>query len=388
MPRTSKPGFQIEPRRCMFRRCCIRNFGKRRRPRALWRRCLELDPNNVGYAVNLAAIAMDRGSAESALQTLQQAIDRGFSSPDLFYHQAIALTQVGKCAEAEAAIQKSLAVEPQSASCWLVLGQAQLKEGKLAEAEASLRKAIELGSKIASAYFALGNACARQGKQEEAAKYRELFQQLSASEPMESQERYKILSTAEARRIAVVTLCEAAAVHSWGEDFLEAERLFLRALALDPANADTCRALAAVYRSARKAAEERVVQRRLVDLEPRRFMNYVDLAKISAELGDPESAEAMLKLAVAVRPEAAEGYATLAQFHLQAGRANYARWYAQEAVRREPSADGYLFLASTCRLLGDVADADAAVATARKLDPNHPQFVRPKPDTPNSSATK
>ena len=131
-------------------------------------------------------------------------------------------------------IQKALADAPQSPACWLVLGETQLKLGKAAEAEASLRKAIDLGSRSPTAYFALGNACARQGKDEEAAKFRKRFTELKASQPLDPQQRYQVLSTAEAHRTAVTTLCEAATVHSWQGDFLEAERLLLAPLRSTP----------------------------------------------------------------------------------------------------------------------------------------------------------
>jgi tetratricopeptide (TPR) repeat protein len=348
----------------------------------LWQRCIELSPKREAYYVNLAAVAIDRGKSELAAQTLRQAMDVGCTSADVRHHLAIALTNLGRCEEAEGVIEKALAEAPQSAACWLVLGQTQLKLGKAEQAEASLRKAIDLGSQVPTAYFALGNACARLGKDEEAAKYRKLFAELKATDPLPETQRYQVLSLAEARRTAVTTLCEAATVHSWQGDFLEAERLLLRAIAIDPANADSCRTLAALYQGAKKMAEERVVRRRLVDLEPNGFANYLHLAKVCAELGEPAAAEAALKLAMAIRPEAVEAYATLAQFYLQAGNASHARWFAQEAVRREPSEEGYRFLASTCRLLGDEAAATAAFAKAGELSPGPPKASPVSPKRP------
>ena len=218
-------------------------------------------------------------------------------------------------------------------------------------------------------------------RNEEAAKFREQFAELKASQPLDPQQRYQVLSTAEARRAAVTTLCEAATVHSWQKDFLEAERLLLRALALDPTHADSCRALAALYRGAKMLAEERVVWQRLVEIEPHNFNHYLRLAKVCDQLGDAASAEATLKLAMAIWPEAADAYAMLAQFYLQAGKAPQARWYAQEAVRREPSAEGYRFVASTCRLLGDTAAAEAALAKARELGPGSPKPPAGQPAT-------
>lgn len=346
----------------------------------LWQKCIELSPKHEAYYVNLAAVAIDRGNSELAVETLRQAMDAGCTSVDVRHHLAIALTNLGRCEEAEGVIEKAFVDAPQSAACWLVLGQTQLKLGKAEQAEASLRKAIELGSRVPAAYFALGNACARLGKDEEAAKYRKLFAELKATEPLPESERYQILSLAEARRTAVTTLCEAATVHAWQGDLLEAERLLLRAIAIDPVNAATCRALASLYQGAKMLAEERVVRQRLVDLEPNGFANYLHLAKVCAELGEPAAAEAALKLALAIRPGTADAYATLAQFYLQAGKASHARWFAQEAIRREPSEEGYRFLASTCRLLGDETAAKAAFAKAREFASDDPKAP---PVTPN-----
>ena len=128
------------------------------------------------------------------------------------------------------------------------------------------------------------------------------------------------------------------------------------------------------------SAEERVVRRRLVEIEPQRFERYLSLAKVSAQLGEPEAAEATLKMAIAIKPEAAIGFATLAEFYVEGGKAKQARWYAQEAVRRQPSAEGYELLASTCRLLGDHEGAKTALALARKLE-----IVKPRP---KQAATK
>lgn len=333
----------------------------------LWQKCIALSPRHEAYYVNLAAVAMDRGNSELAVATLQQALDAGCDTVDVRYHLALALTNLGRCDEAVNVIEKALMEAPRSAACWFVLGQAQLKRGKPQEAEAALRKTLELGSRSPGVYFALGNACARQGKHDEAAEFRERFAELSASEPLDPQQRYQVLSGAEARRITVMTLVEAATVHSWQGDFLEAERLLLRAIALEPSHVDSCRALATLYQNARMPAEERAVRTRLVELEPFRFTHYLNLAKVCAQLGEHPAAEAALKRAMSVNPAAVDAYAALAQFYLQAGRAPEARWYAQEAVRREPSEEGYQFLAATCRLLGDTDAAEAALAKAREL---------------------
>jgi len=116
-------------------------------------------------------------------------------------------------------------------------------------------------------------------------------------------------------------------------------------------------------------AEAKAVWTRLVEIEPHEGTNYLMLAQSCVKLGDPESAEAALKLAVTMRPEAADGYAMLAQFCLERGTADKARWFAQEALRRERARRDTSSWQTLCRMTGDEAGAEAAHASAQKLSP-------------------
>lgn len=347
----------------------IRRSGK---AEELWQRCIELDPDQVAYYVNLAAIAMDRGNAQLAVDTLEEAVKRGLATPDVHHHLAVALNKLGRCEEAESIVQKALDVQPNASAYWTVLGQAQLKLRKAAEAETSLKKAIELGSRSANVYYALGNACAQQGKTEEAARYRKVFQEMKGSESLEKTERYEVLSTADALRTALTIYCEAAAVER-AENSLESERLLMRAVALDPTNPTPCIMLADIYESAGKLAEARAVRERLIQLQPMQLIHYLMYAKLSAQLNDPQTAEATLKLALAMQPGSLEMYVALAEFYLEQGKPKLARWYAQEVIKSQPSAEGYRFLAAACEAAGDQDDARAARAKADSLGTSGPK---------------
>ncbi|MCI0357620.1 MAG: tetratricopeptide repeat protein, partial [Planctomycetaceae bacterium] len=334
----------------------------------LWKRCVELAPQTDQYRVNLAAIAMDRGNNELAAEALEPAVAAGRYTPDVTHHLAVALSNLGRNEEAEQLVVKAAGRHPLSAAHWLVLGQARLKLGKLAEADNDLRKALELGSRSPDLYFALANVCARQGKNDEAAALRQKFAELKAKEPLSAQERYQVLSTAEARQTALAVMIEAATVHARQKDSQEAERLLLRAIALDPGHVPACKALADLYESEGLLPEQRVVYERLVQIEPLNVANYGTLADLAAQLGEPAAAEAALKQAISVEPDLAAAYTTLAQFYLQEGKPSKARWYAQEALRRSETAQGYVLLATTCRLLGDEATAAAALVKAKELE--------------------
>ena len=338
----------------------------------LWQRCVQLAPQAEQYRINLAAIAMDRGNNELAAETLEPAAARGEASPDVSHHLALALTNLGRNDEAEQILVKALERHPNSAAHWLLLGQARLKLGKLVEAEADLRKVLSLGLSSADLYFALGNACARNGKNEEAAEFRRKFAQLKAAEPLSAQERFQVLSTSDARQTALAVMIEAAAVHARQKDSQEAERLLLRALALDPGNGAACRSLAKIYEDEGLLPEERIAIERLVQIEPLNINHYGRLAELAVELGEPAAAEAAMKLAISVQPDLGPTYAALARFYLQEGKPSKARWYAQEALRRNETPAGYVLLAETCRLLGDEATAATAMSKAQELEARPP----------------
>ncbi len=333
----------------------------------LWQRCVELMPRNDQYRINLAAIAMDHGDYDLAVAALQPAIERGSTSPEVSHHLGMALSQLGRGEEAEQILSASLQRHPQSTAHWLVLGQAQLKSGKASEAETSLRQALALGLESSDLYFALGNACAQLGKREEAAEFHQQFALRQAAQPLAAQERFQVLSTAEARRTAVTIMVEAATVHAWQQDSLEAERLLLRALAIDPSSLASCRKLAEIYKEAGLVAEQRAAVLRLVEIDPHNLIHYLELAQLEARLDEPEAAEAALKMAISVAPDNAAPYTTLARFCLQEKQTKKARWYAQEAVRRNPTPEGYVLLASICRLVSDEPTAEAALAEAQRL---------------------
>ncbi len=343
-------------------------FSQSAEAEKLWKKCIALSPRDPRYYINFAAVAMDRGDSELAAETLQKAYQQGVSSPDLMHHLGVALTKTGKSEEAEKVIENAIEQNPDMPSLWMVLGQAQLRQRKLPEAESSLKKSIEMGHESPAAYTSLANALTQQGKEEEAQKYRALVGDKNGGDDIAARQRFQVLSTVEARQATVNTLIEAATVQVRMGNSLAAELLLLRALTLDPANFAGCQVLADLYHEAGMAAEERVVRQRLVEIAPFDLANHLKLAEAAQGNGDRASAEAALKFAASIRPDMPEPYLALAQFHLETSNLNQARWYTQEALRRQPTASGYRMLATICQRMGDETSAIAAMEEARNLE--------------------
>lgn len=336
----------------------------------MWQECIRLEPKQELHYINLASIAMEQGNYDLALNTLRQGVALGFDSFDMAHHLALALSSLGGFEEASNILVESLKKHPSEGSHWLLLGQAQLELGKLSESEGSFRKAKELGVETASLFVGLGNACLRQGKRAEAKEYLESYAELKKKDNLSGEERYQVLSDQEIRRTAKSIFTEAAAVYFKKNGALESERLLLRCVAMEPESLSALRALADFYYQSKQLEEERVVRERIVSLGSEAFQDYLELAKVHAAQRDRRRAEATLKMAVSVFPQKIEPYAGLAEFLLEGNKLVEARWYAQKAIERAPSAEGFLFLASICDKLQDERGAAEARKYAKQLAGN------------------
>lgn len=334
----------------------------------LWQECLRLAPQQELYYVNLASVAMEQGNNELALNTMRQGVALGFDSFDVMHHFALALSNLSLYDESKQVIEKSIKKFPMAASNWLLLGQSQLEQERNSEAELSFRKALELGANSPGVYVGLGNACVRQGKREEGAKYLKTFVELKGQDKLSGQERYQILSDQEIKQTATTVFTEAATVYFRQKEPLHTERLLLRCVALEPNSRSPLRALADFYFKSKMLSEERVARERILEQGTDLFSDYIDLAKVCAQLDDRESVEATLKLAMTLYPQSIEPYAALSQVFLEAGKLNKARWFAEQSIERGPSADGFRFLAAICEKQRDTQAAAEALRLAKQLE--------------------
>jgi tetratricopeptide (TPR) repeat protein len=319
---------------------------------------------------------MQLGRDDQAVETLQAARAAGCRAPEIYHEQAAALAKLGQLEESIQVAQDGLKAFPESVENRLQLGQLQIQLGEFSSAEATLREVLDQGLISQSLVFALATACDRQGKSEEAAAFRKQFNDVKAKAAATAsgfQESYD----RELVRIATASATQAAAVYQRQGQSGEAERLLLWAYGLDPKGTQVASDLVSHFRREGRIADARLVQQRLTDLEPLVAAHHINLASLSAQLGDEDLAEASLKEVIRLRPELPLGYASLAQLYLQMGRADQARWFAEAALRQksddpQQAARTYLVLAAACEKLSDQSAADAALAEARRLMPNQP----------------
>lgn len=346
----------------------------------LWSKCIELDPKSEPYYINLAAVAIERGDSQLAIETMQKAFENGMKSLDIRHHYGVSLLNAGRLSEAAEAAQTALKEFPDSGALWLILGQSQLKLGDLKLAEESLSKAVDLGVHSKAAYFALFNVCLRVGKQSEANHFRELYASFNESE-INPQQRFTVLSESEARSVCITTRLEAAALYRAAKQFQDAEFQLLRVVALDSSNLTALLELASVYYQDKRFANELAVRIRMLEIDPNNLMNYLFTARAAANNGDVATAEAYIKRAIALSPAAVTGYAAMADFWIEQKQPTKAAWYLKQVLDIEPTADGFRYLAQTLKQSGNDAEAQEAEDAARKLGrPTSPANATKKTD--------
>lgn len=341
----------------------LHNTGEAQR---LWQRCIELDPKSEPYYVNLAAIAIDRGEIQLAIDTLRSAIAAGIDSHDINHHLGVALNNIGQFEEAAAVAQKVLNANPNSAAHLFILGQAQLQLGDNENAERSLLKALELGIRSKAVYFSLFNVSMRLGKKEQALEYREIYSNFKEKD-LDAEDRYKVLSEDEARRVCVSVLSEATAIYRAIPDLNTAEHLLLRVLALEPENKAACADLAQLYSNRNELGNELVARARMVELDPLNLINYLYLAKTLDAADMPAEAEAQIKKAISLAPQTITGYAAMADFLLERKQAAKAQWYVEQAIRIQPNPQGFELLAKVFRAQGKEDAAQAALEMSKQV---------------------
>lgn len=335
--------------------------------RKLWDKCRTLAPSNPSYYVNLASLAIEQGDYTQAVDVLENAKKQGLNSESIAYHFAISLPKLGRHQETIVLAKDEIQRNENPSAFWLILGQSQLELGETENAEASFRKAMELGVQSAGLYLGLGNACMRLGKQEEARQYLRRFSELK-SDTLTGQDRYQTLTSKETRNTALSVLNEAAMVSLRNRNAPYAEHLLLRCLAIDPVNLGAMRSLANVYFQTKRVAEERVVRERILEIHQESFSDFINLAKSCAVAGDLEAAEAVLKQATSVFPLAVEPFAGMSEFYFQGNKLELARWYAQQAIDRQPTAEAFRYLARICKRMNDANGEAEAIKYATMLE--------------------
>jgi len=144
---------------------------------SIWRRVIQLEPNNAKAYYQLCYVLDDQNKLDNAVAACRKSIALNSNDAQTYNVLGVALKNQGKLEEAIAAYRQAIQLDPKYAKAYNNLGVALKNQGKLEEAIAAYRQAIQIDPKFGQAYNNLGVALSDQGKLEEAiAAYRQAIQ--------------------------------------------------------------------------------------------------------------------------------------------------------------------------------------------------------------------
>ena len=144
------------------------SVGDNSQAETIWRKVLQVEPNNGKAYNNLGNALRRQGKLPEALAAHQKALQLNLKDAEAYVGIGNVLNAQGKPDEAVAAYRKAIEFDPKYAIAYNNLGIALRGQKKLDEAVAAYQKAIELDPKDATAYNNLGNALSDQKKLDEA----------------------------------------------------------------------------------------------------------------------------------------------------------------------------------------------------------------------------
>ena len=292
---------------------------------SIWRRVIQLDPNNVGAYNNLGNVLKDQGKLEEAIFAYRQAIQLNPKFAPTYNNLAVALYEQKKLEEAIAACRQAIKLNPKLAEAYNNLGNALSDQGKLEEAIAAYQQAIQLEPQFALAYSNLGNAFREQKKQEEAiAAYRQAIQ-LDPKLAQPYNNLGTVLSNQEKLEKAIAAYRQAIqldpkfaqAYNNLGMVFYKQGELeeaivaFRQAIQLDPKDAYTYNGLGVALGKQGEVDEAIAVFRQAIQLDPKFAQSYKNLGIALYEQGELEDAIAAYRQAIQINPQYAEVYNNL-----------------------------------------------------------------------------
>ena len=144
------------------------SVGNNPQAETIWRKVLQLEPNNGKAYNNLGNALRRQGKLPEALAAHQKALQLNPNDAEAYVGIGNVLNAQGKQEEALASHKKAIQLNPNLATAYNGLGIALYDQKKLDEAVAAFQKAIELDPKDATAYYNLGFALYYENKLDEA----------------------------------------------------------------------------------------------------------------------------------------------------------------------------------------------------------------------------
>ena len=290
------------------------------------------------------------GRLQAAEQIYRQILAVQPDHADAWHLLGLIALQVGQQSIAIQYMAHAIALQPQAAAFHSNLGLAYRGLGMLDEAAACWRRAVELQPDYAEALNNLGNVLAEQGKPQEAIA---CLRRLVQFKPDYAEGHYNLGNTlknrqhpAEAvacyRRALELKPDYADALNNLGlalkdlEKVDEAIACFRRLIQYKPDHVDAHNNLGNALRTQEKLEAAAACYRRAIELQPDYALAHNNLGLTLKDLGDFDRAVACCQRALELKPEYVEAHNNLGNALAYQGRYEEAVAAYGQALKREP----------------------------------------------------
>jgi len=302
-------------------------------------RCLELDPNRPDTCESLGKAVFLRGQYARAAELFQRALGLNPELDSARLQLAQCYKNMGKPEQVVSTLKEGAGQDPR-ALC--LLGQAYLQLQDCTNAAPFFLAALKRKPDLAEAHYGLVAACLGLGDSEKAAQHRETFRQLKAQGQQEGRDWRRIFSPLAVTCQSVAhTHTDVGRVYLSQKQFAAAEKLFSRAIVLNPTNEVAYSCLVSVYQQTRRPQKALQLLEQLIPLNPNKGLYYFQMGHLQQHLRRFQEAENAFRKVIELEPDRPDGYASLAQLLTQTNRRQEALQSIQRAIRLDPSNSAY-----------------------------------------------
>ncbi|UKO96474.1 serine protease [Nostoc sp. UHCC 0870] len=310
----------------------------------IWRRVLQLEPNNGKAYNNLGNALRRQRKLDAALAAHQKALQLNPNDAEAYAGIGNVLNAQGKPEEALAQHKKALQINPNLATAYNGLGNSLYNQNKLDQAIAAYEKAIQLNPNYAKAYNNLGNALYNQNKLDQAIA---AFQKAIQLNPNDATAYYNLGNTLYDQN----KLDQAIAAYQ-------------KAIQLNPNYADAYNNLGIALRNQNKLDQAIAAYEKAIQLNPNFAIAYNNLGNTLYDQNKLDQAIAAYEKAIQLNPNYADAYNNLGIALRNQNKLDQAIAAYEKAIQLNPNnADAYYALGYT---LSEQNKLDQAIAAYQK----------------------
>ena len=326
-----------------------------------YREVLRLDPKNDVARLSLVKSLLSARAGDAFRESLpyvREYIQNHADDPEGYGLEGQACRRLGRYSEAVTALQRAVALNPDSYDARYNLGFSLARLGKGEEALEQLREAQRLKPDAPEPAYELGLLMSKKGEakisQAEFQKFHEL-----------KEKRQRSLHAGTLNEKANQLLGEAK--------LQEAVDAYIEALQSAPDNAQIHYNLSLAYARLGKSTDEKQELQKAVDLDGNFAKGHNQLGLRLMEGGDSAGAERELKAALASDPHFAEAENNLGVLYGREGKTREAENLFRQATEDNPAyTQAYVNLGLMLAADGRLVEAEQELRTALRLSPNDP----------------